>query len=47
MVDSASRANRIAVDTPEAALARSRPQAFFLLAALYGALVSVLWRRNY
>jgi len=43
MTDSASRANRIAFDPPEEALAGSGPQAFFLLAALYGALVLVLW----
>jgi uncharacterized protein involved in response to NO len=43
MTDSASRANRIAFDSPEEALAGSGPQAFFPLAALYGALVLVLW----
>jgi uncharacterized protein involved in response to NO len=43
MEDSASRARRIASDSPESALAGSGPQAFFLLAALYGALVLVLW----
>jgi uncharacterized protein involved in response to NO len=43
MTTIALRANRIASDPPEAALAGSGPQAFFLLAALYGALVLVLW----
>jgi uncharacterized protein involved in response to NO len=43
MVGSVSRADGIAVESPEAALAGSGPQAFFLLAAVYGALVLVLW----
>jgi uncharacterized protein involved in response to NO len=43
MANVAFRSNRIASDPPEAGLAVSGPQAFFLLAALYGALVLVLW----
>jgi uncharacterized protein involved in response to NO len=43
MADSVSGADGIAVDSPEAALGGSGPQAFFLLAALDGALVLVLW----
>jgi uncharacterized protein involved in response to NO len=43
MTHSASRAQGMALDSPEAALAGRGPQAFFLLAALYGALVLVLW----
>jgi uncharacterized protein involved in response to NO len=43
MARSASRAQGIASDSPEAALAGSGPQVFFLLAALYGALGMVLW----
>src|SRR5580700_10028601 len=43
MANVAFRSNRIASDPPEAGLAVSGPQAFFLLASLYGALVLVLW----
>lgn len=43
MAQSSSRAQGMAANPPETALAGSGPQAFFLLAALYGALVLVLW----